>query len=443
MKALTYPVPGQKAEQKAEDDGTLAEATYGKVIRRLIPFLFVCYIVAFLDRVNIGFAKLQMLDDLKLSEAAYGLGAGIFFAGYFLFEIPSNLMLHRTGARRWIARIMVSWAIVSGLMAFVTGPTSFYILRFLLGVAEAGFFPGIILYLSYWFPRQRRAKVTALFMLAVPMAGVIGGPLSGWILQAASGWGGFAGWQWLLVIEALPAAVMGVAVLFYLDNGPGDAKWLTASEKAVLQTAIAADSKAAQHHSAAGAFKDGRVWLMSAVLFCNAMGNYALAFWLPSIVRATGVTSMLDVGFLTAIPFAFAAVTMVLVARSSDRHRERRWHCAIPAAAAAAGLVFSVLFGNSTPLALAGLSVGASGILGSVVVFWCLPTAILSGAAAAAGIGLINSIGNAAGFFSPYMIGWILDMTGSTNVAIFVLAGVLFLGGVLVVAAIPKRLVDR
>jgi MFS family permease len=399
-------------------------------------------VVAFLDRVNIGFAKLRMLEDLGFTEAVYGLGAGLFFIGYFLFEVPSNLILHRVGARRWIARIMITWAIISGATAFTTSATMFYVLRFLLGVAEAGFFPGIILYLSYWFPASRRAKVTALFMTAVPMSGVIGGPLSGWLLQGTDGMMGLGGWQWLLIIEALPAAVLGFACLTYLDDSIEKAKWLTPGEKAILTTNLGNDVTSAHRHSISAAFSDWRVAIMAMMLFANAMATYAMAFWLPTIIRATGVSSFLEIGLLSAIPFGIAAISMTLVARHSDRTRERRMHIAAAALVGAFGLAFSAYYAGSTALALAGLSFAAAGMLSATAVFWCLPTAILAGAAAAAGIAFINSIGNLAGFASPYFVGLVADTTDSTVLAIYVLAGVLCLQAVLVMF-LPSKLIDR
>lgn len=420
----------------------VADALYAKVIWRIVPFLFMCYVIAFLDRVNIGFAKLRMLSDLGFSEAIYGLGAGVFFIGYFIFEVPSNLILHRVGARRWIARIMITWSIISAATAFTNSTTMFFILRFLLGVAEAGFFPGIILYLSYWFPASRRAKVTALFMTAVPMAGVIGGPVSGWLLDATNGMMGMGGWQWLLIIEALPALVLGAACLVYLDDSIGSAKWLSAEEKAVLAANLDHDLTSHHRSSVWAAFSDWRVGVMAAMLFANAMATYAMAFWLPTIIRATGVKSFLEIGLLSAIPFGIAAVCMTLVARHSDRKRERRLHIAFSALVGAFGLAFSAYHAGSTALALAGLSLAAAGMLSATAVFWCLPTAILAGAAAAAGIALINSIGNLAGFASPFFVGWVAETTKNTTLATYVLAGVLCLQAVLVML-LPSKLVDR
>ena len=415
---------------------------YARVTRRLIPLLFACYVAAFLDRVNIGFAKLQMLGDLRFSETVYGFGAGIFFIGYFLFEIPSNIMLHRVGARLWIARVMLTWAVVSASMLFVTSSTGFYILRFLLGVAEAGFFPGVILYLTYWYPSDRRARVLALFMTGIPVAGVIGGPTSGWILTGMAGVHGLAGWQWLFLLEALPSLVLGVAVLLYLDDGIVNARWLTADEKEILAGRIAEDQQQISTHSLWDGFTNARVWFLSVVYFCLIAGLYGAGFWLPTLIRRTGVESPLAIGVLTVLPNAVAAVAMVTISRRSDRARERRWHLIVPALVGAAGWIVTVRFGQNTAIALSGMSFAMAGVTTSLAQFWCLPTAILAGAAAATGIALINSIGNLAGFLGPSVMGWLVDRTGSTDAGIYALAGVMAVGSMLVLT-IPARTVNR
>ncbi len=411
------------------------EQTYRKVAWRLIPFLFLCYVVAYLDRVNVGFAKLQMLSDLKFSETVYGLGAGIFFIGYFLFEVPSNIILHRTGARVWIARIMVTWGVISACMMFVDSPATFYVLRFLLGVAEAGFFPGIILYLTYWFPAARRGRVVALFMTAIALAGVVGGPVSGWIMQALAGVNGWKGWQWLFLVEGLPSVVVGVWVYFYLDDSIEAAKWLTLTEKKLLADNIAKDEQGRVDEGASSVFASGRVWLMAAIYFCFIMGLYGVSFWLPQLIKSTGVKDVFNVGLLTAIPYGLAAVAMVLASRSSDRTGERRIHTALAALAGCIGLIFSGIYGQNTVLAMAALSLATMGILSSLPLFWTLPTSVLRGSSAAAGIALINSVGNLAGFVSPFMVGAIKDATGSATNGLFVLAGSLLIGGALVLFA--------
>ena len=430
---------GAAAAQKSIDD-----AVYRKVTWRIIPFLMVCYIVAYLDRVNVGFAKLQMLADLQFSETVYGLGAGVFFLGYFLFEVPSNVMLHKIGARVWIARIMITWAIISGAFMFVTTPTMFYIMRFLLGVAEAGFFPGIILYLTYWYPSERRARMVCIFMAAIPIAGLIGGPLSGWIMETFAGVYGYAGWQWMFVLEAIPAVIMGIAVLLYLDNSIRSAKWLTEDEKVILEQRIETEAKGkVSHPSIRAMFADPRIWLMALSYCCCVMGQYSLTFWLPSLIKAAGVTGVLNIGLFTAIPYSVAVASMILLGRSSDKYRERRWHMAIPLVVGAAAIVCSALAGaDNTGWAIFFLTIAAGGILAASPMFWSLPTAFLGGVSAAAGIAAINSVGNLAGFAAPYMIGSIKDLTQSTDIAIYLLAGILVIGAIIIMR-VPAKLVNK
>ncbi|AEI78461.1 major facilitator superfamily MFS_1 [Cupriavidus necator N-1] len=427
-----------QAQAQARED-----AVYRKVAWRLLPFLMLCYVVAYLDRVNVGFAKLSMLADLQFSEAVYGLGAGLFFIGYFFFEVPSNLLMHRIGAKATISRIMILWSLISAAMMFVQTSTQFYVLRFLLGAAEAGFYPGMILYLTYWFPSHRRARMVALFMAAIPISGIFGGPLSGWVMEAMHGVNGLRGWQWMFVIEAVPSLLVGVAVLWYLDNNIQSARWLTADEKALLERNIAAENaQKSAHMSLRTLVTDSRVLKMTMICFCTVMGQYGLTFWLPTLIKQTGVKSVLDVGLLTAIPFGVAVCSMILVSRSSDRMRERRWHLIVPFCCAATGLVLSAVFSHNTALSLAALALAAGGSLATSPLFWSLPTSILSGVGAAAGIALINSFANLAGFISPYMIGLIKDATRSTDAAMFVLAAVL-LCGALLTYSVPARLVNK
>jgi len=414
------------------------DALYARVSRRLVPFLFLCYVVAYLDRVNVGFAKLQMQADLALSDTVYGLGAGIFFIGYFLFEVPANLLLTKVGARRWIARIMVSWGLVSASMMFVTDAHSFYLLRFLLGVAEAGFFPGVILYLTYWYPARRRARIVAIFMSAVAVAGVLGGPLSGWIMRAFAGASGLAGWQWLFLLEGLPSVAVGVWALWYLDDSVRDAVWLSDEEKDALERELAADAEPRAHWSLRHVFGSSRVWMLALIYFLFVMGLYGVGFWLPQLIRNSGVQDVLSIGLLTAIPYGVAAIVMIALARNSDRTGERRWHAAVAAFAGAAGLVMST-YAHSPVMALAALSVATAGILSTFPVFWSLPTSMLGGTAAAAGIAMINSVGNLAGFVSPYVVGAIKDMTRSTAHGMMLLAASLVAGGVLVLLCVNRR----
>ncbi|MFG3200016.1 MFS transporter [Streptomyces sp. NPDC048208] len=426
-----------------EVDLSRENAVFRKVVRRIVPFLVLCYIVSYLDRVNVGFAKLQMSDDLGFSEASYGLGAGLFFIGYFLFEVPSNLLLQRVGARTWIARIMISWGVVSAAFVFVTDETTFYVLRFLLGAAEAGFYPGVILYCTYWFPSHRRARVIAMFMSAIPVAGIFGNPLSGWILDAFHGTGGWQGWQWMFALEALPALAVGVATLFYLDNGVRDAKWLSDEEKDVVERALAED---AAHRTVHGkvwdGFRDPKVWLMSLIYFCFVMGQYALTFWMPTFVESTGIKGNLAIGVLSSVPFLAALVAMNLFGRSADRRRERRWHLVVPSLMGAVGFTLAASWSGSTALSLVALSFAAAGVLTCAPLFWSLPTAFLGGTAAAAGLALINSVGNLAGFVSPYMIGALKDSTGSASIPMYVLAFSLVVGAAAVLTT-KKDVVNR
>jgi D-galactonate transporter len=415
------------------------------VTLRLLPFLFLCYVLAYLDRVNVGFAKLQMQGDLGFSDTVYGIGAGIFFIGYFLFEVPSNMILERVGARLWIARIMIFWGLLSAGTMFARGEGSFYTMRFLLGVAEAGFFPGVILYLTYWYPRAHRAGMVAFFMTAITLAGVIGGPLSGFILTRLAGVHGLAGWKWLYLLEGLPSVVVGVLVLFVLDDGPEKAKWLTASEKELLRSRLeeeervkAADGTA--HRTLADAFRSSNVWILSLVYFGLVMGIYGVSFWLPQIVQDTFSRDPWRIGLITTIPWGAAAIGMVLIGRHSDRTAERRWHVALPAVAGAAAFAVSAVPGIPPAAGLAALAVATIGIMASTVCFWALPTAILSGTAAAAGIAWINSIGNLAGYVSPFLVGKIRDATGSMSGALLVLAASLLGAGLLSLRATNRRM---
>ena len=426
--------PGAVADTEAQ--------LYSKVTWRLMPLLFACYVAAYLDRVNVGFAKLQMLGDLHFTETVYGLGAGIFFIGYFLFEVPSNIILHKVGARVWIARVMVSWALISAGMVFVHSPTVFYSLRFLLGVAEAGLFPGVILYLTYWYPSRRRGGIIGLFMTGIPIAGVIGGPLSGWILASLSGVLGLAGWQWMFLIEAVPSLVLGAVVLGYLDNGIDHASWLTSDERAVLQHNIDRDGQDTPSHSLRDGFTNPRVWQLCGIYFFFIMGLYGVGFWLPTLIKGAGVSDPLVIGLLTVLPYAAAAAGMVTCGRLSDAARERRWHIVVPGVLGTAGWLVSIWFAKDVAVAEIALTVATTGVLVTLAQFWCLPTSVLAGAAAASGIAVINSVGNLAGFVSPYAVGWIIDATHSTTLGVYTLAGCLLVGSLLALT-MPKRLVNR
>ncbi|HEX2728265.1 MAG TPA: MFS transporter [Rubrobacteraceae bacterium] len=409
-----------------------------KVTWRLIPFMFLLYIVAFLDRVNVGFAALQMNEDLGFSDAVYGLGAGIFFIGYFIFEIPSNLIMERIGARIWIARIMITWGIISAAMFLVTGPVSFYVLRFLLGVAEAGFFPGMILYLTYWFPARERARRVALFMTAIPLAGVIGSPVSGALLEL-DGFAGLQGWQLMFLAEGIPAVILGIVVLFYMDDGPRHANWLNQDERDWLKDALDRENRIKADHgeyTTRQALSNGRVWILSFVYFGVVTSVYGVSLWLPQIVEDFSGFNPLAVGFLSAIPYLVATVGMVLFARHSDATGERRWHVAIPAFIATVGLILTGLVGTSTVLQMLALTIASLGIYSTLATFWSLPTAFLSGTAAAAGIALVNSVGNLGGFVGPYAVGYLSDTTGSTYGGMLFLAVLILLAGLLAVLAV-------
>lgn len=417
-------------------------ALYRRVAWKLIPILFISYAMAYLDRVNVGFAKLQMLGDLGFSETVYGLGAGIFFLGYFIFEVPSNLVLHRVGARRWIARIMITWGLLSAAMMFVKTPTTFYVLRFLLGVAEAGFFPGIVLYLTYWIPPSRIGKPLSLFFIAVPVAGVVGGPLSGWTLQAFHDIGGWRGWQWMFLIEGVPTILLGLVVLFMLRDRIDDAPWLTQSQKQRLLQNLAAEHTEQIGHSVRDAFTLPMVWLMCLIELCIGMGIYGMGFWMPTLIREAGIKGLLDIGLFSAIPYGAAIVAMVWVARVADARRDRKTFLAMSALVGAGALTLSMTYSNQTFFAIAMLTVATAAILTAFAQFWRLPTLLLGGKAAAAGIAVISSVANLSGFVSPYLVGWLRDTTGSGAVGMYLTAGSLALAAVIVMA-IPGRLVNR
>ena len=420
----------------------MVAAALAKARRRLLPFLFLLYVVSYLDRINVGFAALQMNTALRFSSVTYSLGAGIFFLSYTLLEVPSNIVLARVGARLWIARIMITWGLISAAMMFVRSASAFYVLRFLLGAAEAGFVPGIIYCLTRWFPRRERARAIAGFMTAVVVAGIVGGPISGALLKL-DGVGGLAGWQWLFVVEGLPAVVLGVVVLWLLPEQPSDARWLTPEEQQAL-TARLADEAAqltgpSAVHTIRGAMTSGRVWQLAAAYFTIPVALYAMGFWLPQIVRATSGGDDFTVGLLSAIPYAVAAVGMVIIGWNSDRTGERRWHIALTAvgggaAFAAAGLVHGLL-PSMIMLSLAML--GLASMLGP---FWAFATSFLSGIGAAAGIALVNSVGNVGGFVGPNIIGFAQQTTRGFTGGLILIGAILAAGGLLVLPMnAPKR----
>jgi MFS family permease len=416
-------------------------ATDSKTFWRLIPIILVSLIVNQLDKVNVAFAKLQMAPDIGLSNTAYGLGAGIFFIGYCLFEIPSNMLLHRIGARAWITRIMVSWGVLSACTMFVTGPTSFYVIRFLLGVAEAGFAPGVMLYVSQWFPARTRGRVIAIFMTALPISGVIGSPLSAFLMTAAPDFMPLRGWQWMFLCEGLPAVLCGIAFWVLIPNTIDDAKWLSGTEKLALKTEVGG---ASDHHS--GSFKAGlsdiRVWLLCAVYFAFVAALYGVSFWLPTLIKALGFVGIRQIGFMTALPYAAAVVLMLVLAWSSDRTGERRKHLGFAAVLGALCLTLSVLLRATPTYSFVALIIAMAGIVSTIPLFWNLPTAFLKGATAATGFALITSIGNLSGFVAPYLVGVVTDATGSTAAGMYALSVVAVIGVVLIFL-VPSALVER
>jgi ACS family tartrate transporter-like MFS transporter len=420
----------RRADSAAKSD--IETSTIRAISWRLIPFLALAYFLAYLDRVNLGFAALTMNAELNFSPIIFAWGAGIFFIGYFIFEVPSNIALEKFGASRWIARIMVSWGIISALMALVSGVWSFYALRFALGVAEAGFFPGIILYLTYWYPAEYRARFLAAFAIAVPVSTVIGAPLSGMLL-GLDGLLGLKGWQWLFIIEGIPSVVLGVVTWFYLTDKPSQATWLSVEQKAWLIGKLEGERAAkesANKMSLRQALSSPKVLVLSLVYFGFVGALYGMQFWLPQIVKAFGFTNA-QTGFVTAIPYLFGSIAMVLWAQHSDHTRERVWHVGLPLLLTAAALGVSGVMTDPT-LTMIALTVAAIGVFCTFALFWTLPTAWLSGTAAAGGIALINSIGNLAGFGGPYLIGWIKELTGSTSTGLLVLAVLPLVAGLLV-----------
>jgi ACS family tartrate transporter-like MFS transporter len=415
-------------------DESLRRVTLAKVTRRLIPFLFLLYVVNILDRINVSFARLTMLDDLHLGEEVYALGASIFYLGYVVFEVPSNLILNRTGARRWISRILISWGLITCAMMLVRGPWGFYLLRILLGVAEAGFFPGIILYLTYWFPARERARAVALFMAGSPVTGILGNPLSGAIMEWMDQVAGLRGWQWVFLLEGLPAVLLGVIALRYLTDRPEHARWLTPEERHWLSAEISREEKYRERRhglSLLQALRDGRVWLLIVLYFTVATGSGAFGFYLPKLVddRFPGLNKF-QVGLVAAIPNVCAAVCMVINGVHSDRTGERRWHVAGPAFLSAVGWALAAWFVSPVPGLLA-ITLAGVGIMCMLPTFWSLPTAFLSGVAAAGGIALINSLGNLGGFTGPNLIGQLLVRTGSFTSGFLAVAVIMCLGGIL------------
>ena len=429
-------------DSRQDDSTDTRRLAIARVTRRLIPFAFLCYVVAYIDRVNVGFAATALQRDLGLSDTEYGLGAGLFFLGYCLFEIPSNLILERVGARRWIARIMIGWGIASMGMIFVRDASSFYAARIILGVAEAGFFPGIVLYLTYWIPAADRARTGALFMMAAPVSIIVGAPISAALL-GLDGRLGLHGWQWLFLVEGLPAVILGVFALRVLTDRPRDAAWLPATEREWLTRTMDAEGArraATGHSSISRSLSSGRVWLLCGVYFLNTVNTYGIFLWLPKMLAEAAGSKGFGISLLTAIPFTAALVAMVLVGRHSDRTGERKKHVAACALTAAAGLLLAVAFRHNIWLLVLSFTFSQTGQRSVMSVFWTIPPIFLGGIGAAAGIGLINAVGNLGGAVGPSLMGALRDSTGAYTTGLLVLAAALVVEAIVVLTLrIPPR----
>jgi MFS family permease len=414
-------------------DSATGDAIYRRISRRILPLILAGYIIAYIDRVNVGFAKLQFLQDLSFSDAVYGLGAGLFFAGYLLFEVPSNFLLERIGARATMTRIMILWGSISVGMAFISSPTEYYVMRFLLGAAEAGFFPGIILYLSYWFPAHRRGRITTTFTMGASIAGIVGSPIPGW-LMSLDGLHGLRGWQILFIYEGLPAIVLGLLYLVLIDDRPEHAKWLTEPQKRFVIDAVAAERGTAavpRRSRLSDMFRDRKIYILSLAYMATLAGTQAVALWAPTMLRKLGV-GMGQIGLLASAPFVVSAVAMYVLGRSSDHFMERRWHFAIPVAAAGISLASLSLGESSVAITIVLLAVAAAGAWAAIGVFWTMPPTQLSTASMVGGIAFISSSGSIGGFLSPVIVGWSSSMTGSMYGGLAVLGAMLLASGAVV-----------
>jgi D-galactonate transporter len=418
----------------AEKEPIAITKLFSKISWRILPFLMLCYVIAFLDRINIGYAQLQMKQTLTFSDATYGFGAGIFFVGYFLFEVPSNLLLERIGVRKTLLRIMFTWGIVSTAIAFVQTPMQFYIGRFLLGVLEAGFFPGIILYLTYWYPSARRGQIIALFLSATAIASVIAGPLSGATLKYFNDIGGLHGWQWLFISQGIPASILGLAAYFYLQDRPEDAKWLSAEEKTTLRFQLDHDHKDVESASHAGFFqmlKDPKVYGLAFTYFLLLGATYTMVFWIPSLIKSWGVADLFHVGLIATLPQIAGIIGTILMGRHSDQTRERRWHYATCVAIAALGLVLTTFTQGNLLASIAGLTLAGLGVVSATPLFFTTITEYLSRASAAGGIALISSLGNLGPAAAPSVTGYITATTGNALYSTYLVVGAYLLSGLL------------
>jgi ACS family phthalate transporter-like MFS transporter len=421
----------------------VAENVYRKVTLRLVPFLFLCYVLNYIDRVNISFASLQFRQDLGISAAAYGFGVGIFFVGYVLFEVPSNLLMQRIGARRTIMRIMVLWGLVSISTMFVTSSTQFYVVRVLLGIAEAGFFPGVVFYLTLWFPSALRGRIMSMFVLAIAVSGVVGGPVSGLIMSKMAELGGLHGWQWLFLVEGIPPVIVGIMAYFYLSDGPEQAKWLTSDERLIVIDNLALETAAresAGHGSFLLAARDPRLYAAAAAWFTLAWCGSVINYWSPTIIRESGISDTLLVGLLSAVPYAVGAIGMLIINRHSDLKLERRWHYAVSVLVAALAVALLPSVAKNWQLAIAMLAILTIGYLTGVALFWSIPTAYLSKSASAGSIALISSIGQCGGLTAPNIIGWTQQATGNFSVGFYTIAAGMVLGTIIMLVGLPAHL---
>jgi MFS family permease len=416
------------------------KALFSKIVWRLMPFLALAHAISAIDRLNISFAKLRMAQDIGLNDTVYGLGAGIFYLGYLLFEVPSNLYLQRVGARATLMRIMMIWGVITLATAFVTTPSQLLVARFLLGVAEAGFFPGVILYLTYWFPAALRGRVTAVFMTAAVAAGVASGPLAGWIMTQYEGWMGLHGWQALFIFEGIPAVLLGLLAWIWLADKPEDARWLSASEKQAIAAALAAEpSRCAPRGRLIEGLRDPHVYIAGAAFFCVYSATNTVGYWMPTLIRGLGIDSLRTIGMLASLPFALAIVGMYVLGRSSDKRLERRWHTALTMLVSAGCFFLIGLVPGNVWLSMSLVTLGAAASMCAISLFWTIPPTFLSPTSAVGGIAMISSLGNLAGVVSQFAVGAIKTATGSLYLAFDVIGAIMVLGALILLIAIPAR----